>query len=157
MRRAVEEFSELGDHLSRPVKRLYSSGMLARLSVSIALNCDPELLILDEVLSVGDLNFRFRCREQIARIADEGATVVMVSHDLSMIADLCDRAVLLEAGRVVADGALGVVEEYLGGLLDGSTSETSIDLSVANPVVRPGERIDLDAGSGSVVAGRTSR
>ena len=110
----VVEFAGLADVVDRPVRH-YSTGMLARLAFSVAVHSRPDLLLVDEVLSVGDLDFQSRCRERIRELRAEGATLLLVSHDLDLVTALCDRAVLMVEGRVAADGrAEAVVDTYVG-------------------------------------------
>ena len=110
----IVEFAGLADVVDRPVRH-YSTGMLARLSFSVAVHSDPELLLVDEVLSVGDLDFQSRCRERIRELRSGGATLLLVSHDMDLVTTLCDRAVLMVEGRTVADGASAeVVDTYVG-------------------------------------------
>jgi len=99
----IVEFSELGDFIDVPVKN-YSSGMKARLGFSIATIVEPEILILDEVLSVGDAKFRKKSEKKIKSMFDKGITVLFVSHSIDQVRSLCDRAILLEQGRLLADG-----------------------------------------------------
>ncbi len=99
----IVDFSELGDFIDAPV-RTYSSGMTMRLAFSIATAASPEILILDEVLAVGDAAFQAKCRARIGEIIADGATVFFVSHSLSDIEQLCSRAIWLEKGRVILDG-----------------------------------------------------
>lgn len=101
----IVEFSELGDFIDVPVKN-YSSGMKARLGFSIATIVEPEILILDEVLSVGDAKFRKKSEKKIKSMFDKGVTVLFVSHSIEQVRRLCDRAILLERGRLVADGTV---------------------------------------------------
>jgi lipopolysaccharide transport system ATP-binding protein len=100
---AIVEFSGLADFIDTPVKR-YSTGMYARLGFSVAAHVDPDILIVDEVLSVGDVVFQNRCLERMNAILKSGATVIFVSHNLRAIAELCTRSILLEHGKVVAAG-----------------------------------------------------
>ena len=102
----IVAFSELGDFIDAPV-RTYSSGMTMRLAFSIATAASPEILILDEVLAVGDAAFQAKCRARIHEIIADGATVFFVSHSLSDVVQLCTRAIWLEKGRVVMDGPAG--------------------------------------------------
>ena len=99
----IVEFSGIADFLDTPVKR-YSSGMNARLGFSIAAHLNPDVLIIDEVLSVGDYAFQRRAFDRIGALARSGIPVVVVSHQLDRIAELCSKAILLERGRVVAEG-----------------------------------------------------
>lgn len=100
---AIHDFSELGDFIDQPVRH-YSSGMLARLAFSVATHLDPEVLIVDEILAVGDAAFAHKCYERIKDSRGRGLTMLYVSHDAASAIDLCDRAVYLEAGRGVAEG-----------------------------------------------------
>lgn len=109
----IIEFSELGSFIDAPV-RTYSSGMTMRLAFSIATAASPEILILDEVLAVGDSAFQAKCRARIGEIIADGATVFFVSHNLADIQQLCSRAVWLEKGKVVADGPSGEVCPVFG-------------------------------------------
>lgn len=99
----VVAFSELGDFLDQPVKT-YSSGMQARLAFSIAIHVDPEILIVDEALSVGDARFVAKCMRRIKEIQDRGATILFVSHDVGSVRTLCQRAIWLDSGKLVEDG-----------------------------------------------------
>ena len=96
-------FAELDLFLDTPVKD-YSSGMLARLGFSVALHLLPEIVLLDEILGVGDLAFQQRCFARIARFREEGRTLLYVSHDIISVEKLCDRVLWLEAGHLVQDG-----------------------------------------------------
>ena len=99
----IVEFSELGDFINVPLKN-YSSGMKARLGFSIATIVEPEILILDEVLSVGDAKFRKKSEKKIKDMFDKKITVLFVSHSLAQVRSLCDRAIIIEKGRLVAQG-----------------------------------------------------
>ena len=99
----IERFAEIGDFLLQPVKT-YSSGMYVRLAFAIAVAADPEILIVDEALSVGDAVFQHRCLRRIKRMQEAGATILFVSHDTHAVRALCSRAILLNGGRAVADG-----------------------------------------------------
>lgn len=101
--RKIEEFSGLGDWLERPV-RTYSSGMLARLGFSVAMNVDADILLIDEVLSVGDVAFQNRCLEALKGIRGSGKTIVFVSHSLEQVQYLCQKVVLVENGEVADTG-----------------------------------------------------
>lgn len=109
---SIIEFSELGDFIDSPV-RTYSSGMMMRLAFSIATAASPEILILDEVLAVGDSSFQAKCKARINEIIKDGATVFFVSHSLEDIERLCTRAIWLEKGRILMDGyASNVTKAY---------------------------------------------
>ncbi len=101
---AIVSFAELEKFIDTPVKH-YSSGMYVRLAFAVAAHLEPEILIIDEVLSVGDLHFRNRCLGRMREMRDEGRTVLFVSHDLTSVRQLCNRAVMLLGGRVDQDGA----------------------------------------------------
>lgn len=112
----VLAFSELGDFLDQPVKT-YSSGMYARLAFSIAIHVDPEILIVDEALAVGDSRFVAKCMRRIKEIQERGATILFVSHDIGSVRTLCQRAIWLDNGKLVDDGGVfpvtGKYMEYM--------------------------------------------
>ncbi len=109
---SIVEFSGVGQYIDVPVKR-YSSGMYVRLGFSIAAHLDPDILLLDEVLAVGDATFQAKCLDRIAELRRAGRTIVFISHDLAAVYRLCDRALLLDHGRVVADGPpRQIIDEY---------------------------------------------
>lgn len=109
----IISFSELGEYIDNPV-RTYSSGMYMRLAFSIAINVDAEILLIDEILAVGDQHFQERCYEKMMELKKEGKTMVFVTHSMSAVKKFCDRAVWLSNGRVRMDGNTeDVVNEYL--------------------------------------------
>lgn len=121
-------FSELEEFIDAPV-RTYSSGMTMRLAFSIATAASPEILILDEVLAVGDAAFQSKCRARIREIIGDGATVFFVSHSLPDVVQLCTRAIWLVKGRVVMDGpAAEVADAYHHDIVPGSVDRPSLNL-----------------------------
>jgi ABC-type polysaccharide/polyol phosphate transport system ATPase subunit len=109
---SIVEFSGVGRYIEVPVKR-YSSGMYVRLGFAIAAHLDPDILLLDEVLAVGDAAFQAKCLERIAELRKDGRTIVFISHDLAAVHRLCDRALLLSHGTILSDGpARQVIDEY---------------------------------------------
>lgn len=109
----IVAFAEVGPFLETPVKR-YSSGMYVRLAFAVAAHLDPDILLVDEVLAVGDAAFQRRCLGRMQEVASEGRTVILVSHNMAAISRLCDRAICVDGGRIVADGPVQkVVEGYL--------------------------------------------
>jgi homopolymeric O-antigen transport system ATP-binding protein len=112
---AIVEFAELADFIDTPV-RYYSSGMLARLGFSVAVHTDPDLLLVDEVLAVGDHAFQIKCIQRIQRLRDDGVTIFFVSHDAHIVRQLCDRVIWLKDGRMFRDGTPEeVLREYEAG------------------------------------------
>ncbi len=110
----IVEFSGVERFLDTPVKR-YSSGMQVRLAFAVAAHLEPEILLVDEVLAVGDAEFQERCLGKMKDVTREGRTVLFVSHNLAAVRGLCPRALLLERGRLAFDGATdGAIERYLG-------------------------------------------
>lgn len=109
----IVDFSEIGRFLDTPLKR-YSSGMFVRLAFAVASSLDPEILIVDEVLAVGDYEFQKKCVSRMEQVATSGRTVVFVSHDLAVVRALCTRCALLDAGRLVRVGEVDdIVDEYV--------------------------------------------
>lgn len=99
----IERFAEIGDFLYQPVKT-YSSGMYVRVAFAIAASVEPDILIIDEALAVGDAVFQHRCLGRIKELHERGTTVLFVSHDAAAVRALCSRAILMKAGRIVTDG-----------------------------------------------------
>ncbi len=123
----IVDFSGVEKFLDTPVKR-YSSGMSVRLAFAVAAHLEPEILIVDEVLAVGDADFQRKCMGKMREVAQgEGRTILFVSHNMGALQALCSRGVLLRDGRVVFDGAtIEAVEHYLGGM-EGKASESLAD------------------------------
>lgn len=110
---SIIEFSELGNYIDNPV-RTYSSGMYMRLAFSVAINVDADILLIDEILSVGDQHFQEKCFKKMKELKQEGKTMVFVTHSMESVKQLCDRAVWLHQGVIRMDGTTSeVVEEYL--------------------------------------------
>lgn len=109
----IIEFSELEEFIDNPV-RTYSSGMYMRLAFSVAINVDAEVLLIDEILAVGDANFQAKCFRKIQEIKNQGITIVFVSHDLGTVQKLCDRAIYIYKGEIKSEGKpYNVVNSYL--------------------------------------------
>lgn len=104
----IVEFSELKDFIDVPIKN-YSSGMKARLGFAIATAVEPEVLILDEVLSVGDAKFRRKSEAKVTSMFDKGVTVLFVSHSTEQVRRLCDKAIILEKGKIIAQGEVNEI------------------------------------------------
>jgi lipopolysaccharide transport system ATP-binding protein len=120
---SIVDFSEMESFIDVPVKH-YSSGMFARLAFAVSIHLDPELLLVDEVLAVGDAAFQRKCLDRIAEMQRAGITICLVSHATDAVRDLCERAIWFDHGHVVADGATeGVVRRYL----DQSMGVTSLE------------------------------
>ena len=110
---AIIEFSELEEFIDQPI-RTYSSGMLARLGFSVAVHCDPDILLVDEVLAVGDQDFQKKCIEKMLVFKQERKTIVFVSHNSDEILKVCDRAIWIDQGIVYRDGQPDqVINEYI--------------------------------------------
>ena len=109
----IIEFSELGDFIDNPV-RTYSSGMYMRLAFSVAINVNADILLIDEILSVGDEHFQNKCFEKMLELKNDGKTMIFVTHSMGAVKKLCDRTVWLKDGIIKMDGPTNeVVEEYL--------------------------------------------
>jgi homopolymeric O-antigen transport system ATP-binding protein len=120
----IVEFADIGPFLDTPVKR-YSSGMQLRLAFSVAAHLEPEILIVDEVLAVGDTAFQQKCLGRMENASREGRTVLFISHNLATVQNLCDRAIMLADGQISAVGKTHeVIEAYVAGI----TSETHLSL-----------------------------
>lgn len=109
----IIEFSELGEFIDSPV-RTYSSGMYMRLAFSVAINVDAEILLIDEILAVGDQHFQDKCFAKLNELKNSDKTIVIVSHSLGSVKQLCDRAIWIHEGKVRLDGKTDeVIKEYL--------------------------------------------
>src|SRR2546428_573432 len=136
VRRKFDEivaFAEIDQFIDTPVKR-YSSGMYVRLAFAVAAHLDPEILLVDEVLSVGDQAFQEKCLGRIREVTQAGRTVIFVSHNIPSVRSLCSRGILIEAGYKTFDGPIAeAVETYIArrkklvgaGLLQGATRDGS--------------------------------
>jgi len=124
---SIESFAEIGEFIARPVKE-YSSGMYVRLAFSTAIHVDPEILIVDEALAVGDAVFANRCVRKFQELRERKVTVLFVSHDLGLVKQLSDRAILLLNGRIAAQGAPNdVINRYIGLVLAKEESKNKKD------------------------------
>ncbi|MFQ5353910.1 MAG: ABC transporter ATP-binding protein [Thermodesulfobacteriota bacterium] len=122
----IEEFADIGDFMDQPV-RTYSSGMYLRLAFAAAINVDPDILIIDEALAVGDAAFQAKCYRQLTELTNKGTTIILVTHDLHAAVRQTERAILLHEGRIVDSGPSGkMVESYhrvVFGTYDGALVE----------------------------------
>lgn len=123
----IIDFSEIGDFIDTPVKQ-YSSGMYMRLAFSVATEVDPQILIIDEILAVGDESFQAKCLDRLANFRRNGKTILFVTHSTKQVRDICSRAVLLEQGSLVFDGTA-----------DDAVREFHQRLGIAEPVEDPAE------------------
>jgi len=115
---SIVEFADIGDFIEAPVK-FYSSGMFVRLGFAVAAHCDPDILLVDEVLAVGDAQFIEKCTSRISTLLDRGMTLVLVSHNQQLVSTLCSRAMVLTRGEKIADaGVTSAVRQYEEMLLD---------------------------------------
>lgn len=112
----IIDFAEIGEFIDAPIKQ-YSSGMQTRLAFAVATEVNPEILILDEVLAVGDIGFQQKCFERIRRFRRAGKTILLVSHAMPVVVEHCDRAVLMEKGSMIADGNPREVTELYRAML----------------------------------------
>ncbi|MHB8437625.1 MAG: ABC transporter ATP-binding protein [Acidimicrobiales bacterium] len=122
---AIIEFSEIGDFLDTPVK-FYSSGMYVRLGFSVAIHCDPDVLLVDEVLAVGDLGFQMKCFERMRQLRERGTTSVVISHNLSALQAIAEQILVMKHGQPVFFGPSTAAISYFHELLDHET-ETRVD------------------------------
>jgi lipopolysaccharide transport system ATP-binding protein len=113
----IVDFSEMERFIDVPVKH-YSSGMYMRLAFSIAIHAEPDILLVDEVLAVGDQSFQYRCLDRISEMKRQGVTIVLVTHSMDMVRDMCSRAIWLDEGLIQAEGAVEqVLEQYTAQVL----------------------------------------
>jgi len=134
----IVSFAEVEDFIDTPVKH-YSSGMHMRLAFAVAAHLEPEILIVDEVLAVGDITFQRKCLSKMKEVGEQGRTVIFVSHDIQAVTRLCQNVVLMEAGRVIKNGPTrGVVSNYLISTLRATAAKEWGELEEApgNEIVR---------------------
>ena len=126
----ILDFADIGDFVYQPVKT-YSSGMFVRLAFALAINVEPEILIVDEALSVGDVFFQSKCYRRMEEIRQKGTTILMVTHDMGSIIMYCDKVVLLNKGNFVAEGAPGhmvdLYKKILAGQMEGLEAAKDVD------------------------------
>lgn len=161
MRRKFEEivaFAELERFIDTPVKH-YSSGMFMRLGFATAINMDPEILVIDEVLSVGDVAFQRRCNDAIRDLQDQGVTILFVSHSSEQVREFCHRAILLSSGSVVAEGGVeDVLTEYARlQLREGTPDHGDLPADIAAALVEPTHGRDHVHAQFALVAPRDER
>ena len=144
----IVEFSGLAEFIDTPVKR-YSSGMFARLGFSVAAHLEPDILIIDEVLSVGDYLFQTKGVEKMKSVARSGSTVIFVSHNLRSVSELCPRTLLLKRGCLIQDGPTSeVITTYMRDMSSSQRDLTDKDVFVEKVELRGanGPKYDFDAG-----------
>lgn len=138
----ILDFADIGDYVYQPVKT-YSSGMFVRLAFAVAINIDPEILIVDEALSVGDVFFQSKCYKKFDDFKKAGKTIVFVSHDLSSISKYCDRVYLLNQGKLEGEGSpkqmIDIYKQILVGQYNADSKEISEQMS-ADPTLEYGSR-----------------
>jgi len=134
---SIEKFAEIGDFVDRPVKT-YSSGMFVRLAFAVAIHMDPDILIIDEALSVGDMFFQQRCIRRIHQLKRQGVTIVFVSHDHETMRSLADRAIWMDKGECRLEGkADEVVSRYLAAMVMRGRKEIMEEEALGKPLVAP--------------------
>lgn len=140
----IEAFAEIGDYIDQPV-RVYSSGMQMRLAFSVATAHRPDVLIVDEALSVGDAYFQHKSFDRIREFGKSGTTLLLVSHDKGSIQSTCDRAILLNAGRVAMEGEPEIVMDYYNAMLADRESQNVKQLTLADG------KVQTISGTGEVI------
>lgn len=129
--REILDFAEIGDFVHQPVKT-YSSGMFVRLAFALAINVEPEILIVDEALSVGDVFFQSKCYRKMEEIRKNGTTIVMVTHDMGSIIKYCDKVILLNRGEFIAQGKAGLMVDLYKKILANQLDSLKRDLARLN-------------------------
>jgi lipopolysaccharide transport system ATP-binding protein len=136
---SIEKFAEIGDFVDRPVKT-YSSGMFVRLAFAVAIHMDPDILIVDEALSVGDIFFQQRCIRRIQQLKQQGVTILFVSHDLEAVRSLADRTIWMDHGQVHLEGKTDeVVSKYLAAMVTRGRKEIMEEEAIGKPLPVPDE------------------
>src|SRR5207237_3647816 len=139
---SIEKFAEIGEFVDRPVKT-YSSGMFVRLAFAVAIHMDPDILIVDEALSVGDMFFQQRCIRRIQQLKHQGVTIIFVSHDLQSVRSLADRTIWMDHGRVHLEGKTDdVTSKYLAAMTMRGRKEVMREEPLGKPLTTADE-LDL--------------
>lgn len=150
----IVEFAGLSEFIDTPVKR-YSSGMFARLGFSVAAHLEPDILVIDEVLSVGDIVFQAKGLEKMRSVVNNGATVIFVSHNLRAVADLCKRAILLDRGTVLNYGDTSdIIHQYVEQVTRAREHATDLDVMIESVQVKAADgslRKDFSSGDDMIV------
>lgn len=146
---AIETFAEIGEHFDQPVKT-YSSGMFVRVAFAAAIHVEPEILVVDEALSVGDAKFQHRCFQRIREFVAQGKTILFVSHSVDTVLHLCDRGLVMEHGRLCFDGPVAAAVNVYQNLLFGTLKQP-----VDNPPREPEQARLLGSGRRDVVSERS--
>lgn len=152
----ILDFAEIGDFVYQPVKT-YSSGMFVRLAFALAINVDPEVLIVDEALSVGDVFFQAKCYRRMEEIRKNGTTILMVTHDMGSIIKYCDKVVLLNKGEFIAEGSAGHMVDLYKKILAGQMDLLRAELESEKETGKRGENGDAGEaeGDGGMSAGES--
>src|SRR5262249_4264407 len=153
---AIAAFADIGPFMDRPVKT-YSSGMFARLAFSVAIHVEPEILLVDEILSVGDLGFQHRCLSRLREMRERGLTLVFVSHNPDAIKSVCGQALFLHHGQAMYFGTADqVVDRYLALVReDANRQHLLFETTWSEPRARAGVEGSLRYGIGHVQIQRT--
>ena len=141
---AIVDFSELEEFIDGPVK-FYSSGMYVRLGFAVAVNVDPDVLVIDEVLAVGDERFQRKCLDRVDQFQQEGRTILLVTHSADTVRSICDRGIVLSHGRLVAEGKPGeIIRFFREGLMAEGSGMSIVEQAVAAvPTVSAASRTDV--------------
>ena len=132
----ILDFADIGDFVYQPVKT-YSSGMFVRLAFALAINVEPEILIVDEALSVGDVFFQSKCYRRMEEIRKNGTTIVMVTHDMGSIIKYCDKVILLNRGEFIAEGSAGKMVDMYKKILAGQMEALREEITRMNDFSGP--------------------
>ena len=124
----IIDFADIGDHLYQPVKT-YSSGMFARLAFACAINVEPDILIVDEVLSVGDMAFQLKCFKKFEQFKEKNKTIIFVSHSINDILNNCNRTIILDSGKKIFDGGVKEGVDNYKRLITGMLSDKNNEFS----------------------------
>jgi teichoic acid transport system ATP-binding protein len=141
---AILEFADIGEFVKQPVKT-YSSGMFVRLAFAVAINVDPDILIVDEALSVGDMRFQKKCMEKINEIKEAGKTILFCSHDMHAVSELCDRVLWFREGKLAEEGAPNkVISSYVSFMTESEGTKERATQQNPNFSIKNSEEVEID-------------
>jgi lipopolysaccharide transport system ATP-binding protein len=148
----IAAFANIGDFIEQPVK-MYSSGMLVRLAFAVSVCVNPDILIIDEALAVGDMAFQFKCLERLHQLIENGTTLLFVSHDINLVRSFCDQALLLDQGQTTAFGpSLEVTETYMMHARQEQVASTNNRIAAIKPREAEGGRFAFGSEQGKIVS-----
>ncbi|WP_336762295.1 ABC transporter ATP-binding protein [Paenibacillus sp. USHLN196] len=143
----IEKFADIGEHIDQPVKT-YSSGMFARLAFSVAINMEPDILIIDEILAVGDAAFQAKCVSKMRQLKEKGVSLLFVSHSVDAIKSMCNSAILLSQGNLIATGTSELITNHYLAMIRDEMNQYALDVPYESKEIKTGTELESKPTSG---------